>query len=376
MANTFTTTDQVARAALATLYKRLTFAQLVHRDYDPEFVAGVGDTVRVRLPAVFTADEFDRSAGITVQDATEGSTPVKLDTVLDVSFDMPSEQRLLEVENFTNQLLVPAMEAIAQGIDQRLARLARDVPYVHGTAGTTPSDVPAITQTRRLLELNNVPSGMRSLVMDSDAEAKFLELNTFHNANESGDAGTAQREASLGRKFGFDTYGSNNVYKHTNGSLAATGTPAVSGTVAAGASSFTIGSTTLTGTLTRGSLFQVTVGGVTYTFATAADAAAAANAITVTTTTPAPVEIPDTTEVTIINDSVRNVAFHRDAFVLTSRTLPLPEGGATGSIQNYKGLGLRVTRGYDMSKKKDIISIDMLCGFTTISPERAAIMLG
>lgn len=68
MANTLLTADIIARAALANLYETTVMAPLVHRDYEPEFANRVGDTITVRKPATFTAEEYSRLAGITVQE--------------------------------------------------------------------------------------------------------------------------------------------------------------------------------------------------------------------------------------------------------------------------------------------------------------------
>jgi hypothetical protein len=67
------------------------------------------------------------------------------------------------------------------------------------------------------------------------------------------------------------------------------------------------------------------------------------------------------------------VAFHRSAVAFVSRTLETPMGVAPSqvSIQNYKGLGLRVVRAYDVNKKQDVISIDALVGTSTIRKEAA-----
>ena len=58
------------------------------------------------------------------------------------------------------------------------------------------------------------------------------------------------------------------------------------------------------------------------------------------------------------------VAFHRDAVSLVSRTLAMPMGVGAGqaAVANYKGLGLRVVKDYDISLKQDVISVDFLCG--------------
>ena len=70
MTNTFLTTDVIAREALMVLRNNAVMANLVHRDYSGEFVAGVGDTITIKKPAKFEAKEFTDE--ISVQD--EGIT--------------------------------------------------------------------------------------------------------------------------------------------------------------------------------------------------------------------------------------------------------------------------------------------------------------
>lgn len=118
MANTFLTPSIIAKAALATLYETCVMAQLVHRDYEQEFVSRVGDTISVRKPAVFQANEFNRAQGIQIQNASEGSVPITLNHFSDVSFAVTAEELTLEIEDFGTQLLNPAMEAISQKIDR------------------------------------------------------------------------------------------------------------------------------------------------------------------------------------------------------------------------------------------------------------------
>lgn len=67
------------------------------------------------------------------------------------------------------------------------------------------------------------------------------------------------------------------------------------------------------------------------------------------------------------------VAFHRSAVAAVTRTLETPMGVAPSqvSVQNYKGLGLRVVRAYDVDKKQDVVSIDTLLGVSTIRKSAA-----
>lgn len=63
---------------------------------------------------------------------------------------------------------------------------------------------------------------------------------------------------------------------------------------------------------------------------------------------------------------------------MVSRPLAKPMGTADGSyaVISDSGLSLRVVFGYDINKKRDICSIDMLCGFKTMIPELACRVLG
>ena len=53
MPNTILTPDIIAREALMVLRNNAVMANLVHRDFSEEFVAGVGDKITVRKPAKF-----------------------------------------------------------------------------------------------------------------------------------------------------------------------------------------------------------------------------------------------------------------------------------------------------------------------------------
>ncbi len=67
------------------------------------------------------------------------------------------------------------------------------------------------------------------------------------------------------------------------------------------------------------------------------------------------------------------VAFHRSAVAAVTRTLDAPEGIASSqvSVQNYKGLGLRVVKAYDINKKTDVCSVDLLFGTKAVRPQGA-----
>lgn len=283
MANTILTPDIIAREALMVLRNNAVMANLVHRDYSDEFVAGVGDTITIRKPASFAAKEF--GGEIEVQNATETGIPVVMDKHLDVSFSVSAKELTLDIADFSAQFLVPAMQAFQDKIDSYLLNLAKtDITNKHTATDNTQEDV---VDTRAFLTKGAAPLTDRRFVYNSDTETKLLKTDLFVSAEKVGDEGTALREASLGRKYGMDFYVDQN-----------------------------------------------------------ADTA-----------------------------GVAGVAFHKNAFALVTRPLALPLGNSEASIVNYDGFGLRVVRSYDINTKKDIISIDAVCGVKTLDKNLAAVLV-
>lgn len=206
MANKFLTPDIIAREALMVLRNNAVMANLVHRDYSDEFVAGVGDTITIRKPAKFDAKEY--AGSIEVQDATEGSVTVKMDKHLDVSFAVTSKQMTMDIADFSAQLLVPAMQAFQDKIDAYLLALSTEITN-KVTAGASIKD--DLIDARKYLTASATPLTERRFVYGTDAEADLLKTDLFISAEKVGDEGTALREASLGRKFGMDFYVDQNV---------------------------------------------------------------------------------------------------------------------------------------------------------------------
>lgn len=214
MANTLLTPDVIARAALANLYENTVMAGLVHRDYDDEF-QNVGDTITIRKPTKFTANEYDRASGIQVQNATETGVSLSLNHFADVSFAVTSEDLTLNITDFSEQLLAPAMEAISQKIDRDLLLLRDDVVQEVGqVAGDNayPWDNPRVAiDAGRVLTQANVPASERRLVVGPLTAANWLGDDLFNRADARGDTMGLQ-EANLGRRvFGFDPYQTQNI---------------------------------------------------------------------------------------------------------------------------------------------------------------------
>jgi hypothetical protein len=291
---TLITPTVIASRALATLVNTTVLAQLVNRDFDSEFTGKQGDTITVRKPATFTVDVFNRATGIVLQTPVEGSFTVTLDTLLDVSFPVTAEELTLKLDRFDERLLNPAMEAISQDVDGRLAEALVDAAESAGGGGTavgtgtaSGDQIKAFRKARRILGRNKIPFNERYAVLSPEGVEAVTGDPLYVKVNESGQT-QALREGSTGRISGFDTYESQ-VFGFGPGD--------------------------------RGQAV--------------------------------------------------GVAFSREAVALVSRSLQKPDGlpAPQVAVQNYKGLGLRVAKSYDINKKQDIISIDFLIGVSTIRKE-------
>jgi len=371
MANTFVTTQEIARKVLPLLRSNLVFPALSFNDYSDEY-AKKGDTIQVRKPPIYKANEF--SDTITVQDTKEESVLVTLDKIADVSVSLTAKEMALSLEDFTKQVLEPAAAALAEKINADGLALYKDIPYVCGEAGVTPSQLGNFSEAAKILNDNKAPVSGRSAVWNSSALAAFQTLPAVVNAEKCG-SNQALREGSIGRVIGLDNYMSQQVWDHIAGNIASTTTIVPSAAVAAGAKSMTLkasGSGTLSGKIAKGDIF--TVGGKTYTVT--ADAEVKSNAVTVEFYPAAPEGGMAATDViTFTGSHAANLAFHKNAFGFVTR--PLEKAvGAESYVTSFDGITLRVTVDYNIANKTQTMSIDTLYGFKTLYPELAVRVLG
>lgn len=219
--NTLLTPDLIARQSLATLYESMVMLPLVYTDLSSEFTTQkIGNTVNVRKPAVFEAKDYDRSQGIVLQDATESSIAVKLDKISDVSFAVTTEELTQDITDFNEQLLAPAMMALAQKIDREILAMRDGItaqaglpnqPGLVDPSGFTWDKPEVLIEAGRQLDIKNVPADQRVVVTGPTTKANWLNAPILKTANQSGST-DALRRASVGNGlFGFDVYQTQNV---------------------------------------------------------------------------------------------------------------------------------------------------------------------
>lgn len=368
MSNNLLSVNEIAKESLMRLQNNLVMGGLVYTDFEDVF-SNKGDTVNVRKPATFTAKEF--TTATEAQGINESTVAVKLDKIADVTVEVTSKELGLNIQDFGNQVIDGAMQALAQKIDADLLELYKDVPYVSGTAGQTPAALADIANIGKALNNNKVPFANRKLVIDPEAQAKLIILDAIAGADKSGST-QGLRDANMGRVLGFDSYLDQNVVTHTKGTLDANATGTVD--VSTDATKVTVASGGNKGTVKKGDI--VKFADVTGTYVVVADAVTDADGAGIFNVYPALKEDITTKKITVTGAHVANLGFHKNAFALVNRPQALPMGGATGYVANYNGLSIRVTMGYTMSSKVNTVSFDILYGVKTLQPELACRMLG
>lgn len=356
MANTFLTPSIIANEALMVLQANMVMADLVHRDYSSEFV-NVGDTITVRKPASFVAKNF--TGTVSAQDATEDGVTVKMDRFRDVTAKVTSKQMTLDIKNFSEQIIQPAMRAIAQAVDEDLLASAVQFAGSSVTATTNPTDLKDIANIAKRLDLNKVPIDQRRLVLHPTHKYNYALTDNLSKVSYAGDSQTL-RDALLGRVYTLDTYMDQNA---PDTSAAAAGSATgykVSGN--AGESKVSLSSVTAANaTVKTGDAFIVD--GYLYRFTTDATAASGAAA---DVTIDQPLHAALTNKDVVVVNKPNSVAFHRNGLAMVTRNLALPMGASNASIASADGLGVRVVYGYDMTTKTDTVSFDILYGIAKL----------
>jgi hypothetical protein len=197
-----------AQESVAILVENMVVANLVHTDFSSE-VANFGDLVHTRKPAEFTAQRKETNDDVTVQDASATDIQVPLDQHLHTTFRIRDGEETKSFKYLRDTYLQPAILSIAQALDKILLGAGHEFyTNAEGIANglTTTNIIANIIQTRKRMNINKAYEDGRNLILTPDTEAIALQTSTFHEADKVGDEGTAMREASLGRKFQFNTF--------------------------------------------------------------------------------------------------------------------------------------------------------------------------
>jgi hypothetical protein len=402
MANADLTISMITKESLRVLENNLTFAKGVNREYDSQFgVSGakIGDTINIRKPARYVGRT---GAALSVEDHTETSVPLQLNTQFGVDISFTSKELALSIDEFSDRIIKPAMATVANKIDRDGLALYKQVFSAVGVPGTTPSTFLAYLQAGAKMDFQATPrDGMRSLVIDPNAQA--LTVDALKGLFQSSEQIKNQYESgNMGKTGGFKWSMDQNINVHQVGPLG--GTPLVNGAAQTGASLISNGWTAAAALrLKQGDIFTVagvnavnpqtrTSTGQLAQFVVTADSSSDAGGnITipifpsiVTTGAFQTVDVSPAAgaAITVLGaantQSPANLAYHRDAFVLGCADLQLPKGVDMAARISDKQLGLsaRMVRAYNINTDAFPCRFDVLYGWKAIYPELACRIMG
>ena len=408
MPNIFETPQLIANEALRRLENNLIFAKLINRQFDDSFGKTNGGqpsgvTINVRKPARYIGRTGQE---IQPEGVADRLVPITINTQFGVDLEYTSKEEALDLWNFGEQVLEPAVATIGNKIDfDGLQTAHLDVPNYVGTPAVVPTDLGTYIDAGVLLSNEGVPRGsMRNAVLSPQMEGTLINnLKTLFNAQ---DKITQQfNSAEMGRAVGLNFHMDQNVATHTIGALG--GTPLVNGASQLGSSLITDGWTSAAAVrLKRGDIITIAdvkavnpmsrqSTGALRQFVVTADASSDGSgnmtipifpAITVSGAYQTVDSLPADGAAILTFGAVsstqnkqtpQGLAFHKDFITLAMVDLMIPRGVhmAKRATSAKLNLGIRVIQFYDGRFDKMITRLDVLYGWKVLRPEMAVRIL-
>lgn len=365
-----------AQEALIQLEKALGLAGRVHRGYDknPNEKGGV---IAIKTPSVFSATDVNTSNGGTTQNVTTESTTITLDKWKEVKFGLTDKELTFTGEQIIADHIRPAAYALADAIDQSVAALYIDVPWVNTLTSTV--SVADILSVRKLQFDNRVPLSDEMnmhFMVDGKGEADLLGNAAFAQFQGAGMVGVdTQLRGTLGRRYGYEFFANQNTPSHTTGAGGAD-VAGVAAVALIGAKSIDVSAVSNNAPFKKGDTF--TIAGHTQHYVLTADATASgAGAITAMAFEPGLEAATAGSEVLTFEvgngASTKNqcIAFHRNAFALAMA--PLSEmgsmlGAKVATITDpVTGLSIRSRLFYEGNNSTVKVALDALWGVKTLN---------
>lgn len=388
------THDMIAREAAMMLVDSNPIIKNVNTRRKKEFGEEVngykkGDSVRIAIPPVPTVyDGAVFAGGGSAPSHQETEVTLTLDTQKHVPLTFGAKEKLLELSEFRERFLKPAMNSLGAIVNaDLLTRMKNQTPNVVGTWGAIPSSRTTYRSAASTLDRFLAPGDNRSVHFSSDANDALAEANAtlFHSRSE---LEAEFDENAVGKFAGMTFYTQQSISVHTNG--AGTGY-LINGAGQTGAGLVV---DTGTGAITKGSIIVIAgvnavhpltgeTTGKPRQFVVTADYAGGAGTVPIS---PAIVQntaaqrgnvtaLPaDNAAITIFGTASaqarQNLAFHRDAFAAAFAPLPVL-GELEGYTATVDGISVRVMTFADGKNDMEHTRIDVLYGEVAVRPDHA-----
>jgi hypothetical protein len=391
MANTNLTIDMITNEALMILHQKANFLGTINRQYDDSYAksgAKIGDTLRVRLPNQYTVRS---GASLNTQDVTETNTSLQVATQKGVDVNFTSEELTLDIDQFSDRILKPAMSVLAANIEADVMNVYKDVWNLVGNTGSSFTLAKALAGGKILTD-NLAPYDDRCLNMSTQPNVDLVSaLSGLFNAQDQ--LSSNYKEGRMAGPFaGFAEIYENTLWPgFTSGTDDGTGDHLVDGADQTGSTithssngsgTFVVGDVITFAGCNRVHPESKADTGVLHQFVVTAAMSGTATtvsispAISITGATQNCSAAPTTTgAITKVGGasavSDQSMAYHKDAFTFATADLVMPSGVDMASRKVMDGISMRIVRDYDINNDKFPCRIDVLYGYKALRPELA-----
>lgn len=378
MPNAWNHPDMISAEALTHLEDALVIGSLTARDTTGEYTnqpMQIGDTYRIRTNPDYEAKEFTGSGPIVKQPIKDSTRPFTIEKIFDVSVAVTAKEKALDLDSFSEQVIMPAAYRLAEKCDQYVGTKILEAAgnYASDDLFATPGDV---ALARKAATLQQLQPGGRFCLVDLDLEAELLGTDYFYQANIRGEGANqaALREGFMARTLGMDFFASINfpTAQHTAGDGVSTGINNGGG-ANNGVGEKVLTVTATTGTINAGDRIEVT--GARRPLKVAATAAPGST--TIQLVDPITEILTDGAAVSVIG-SGNALEYNGAIFDSRSMGMAMPPLEAPSdkpsSVAMNNGYSIRIVQGYDMDTKEETLSLDLMIGAGCLDPRRVTLL--
>lgn len=397
MANVFNNIQDapgiIARAAAQTLKDNMVFCSTIDQadpsDFDGKNGYKAGDTIQTSIPARYVPQTaFDITS--TIQDSVEEKAPLTLDIISTVGIEIDTFEFATDIElkNTIKRLVIPAAEAIAQDVEQRIIEKSTDATYNSvGTAGSNQFTVADVLAGKTKLDQNLSPRGDRSFLLNSASGALATDnrKGLFQSSTEIKEQ---YEKGMVGRADGFDWYENELINSHANGADV-TGIAVNDASVSEGASTLTIDGASAA--VTIGSVF--TIADVFMVHPITKEVTSRLQQFVATTSSTTSIGISpsiyagsnglqnvdslpaDDAALVFVGPATTSLSqpiqYHKNAFKMVSVPLIQPVNAEFVAQETVDGITVAIIRDFDILKRRMVTRLDFLGGVSAVRPEWA-----
>ncbi len=408
MANTLATPEWVTFETALYFVNSLRGVAQFNREYNDEFRvdgAKVGDTVKVRLPQQFTAEEGE---ALVTQNLVDRTVNLILNRRRHTGFGWSSAQATTDLDEIRSRYVQPAAETLANSYDRvSLADVYKSIYSAIGTLGTTPTAALTYLQARvKILDLAGPDEGLVA-VLDPLANATLANATAALFQPPAKVSSNWTKGQFADEQLGVSKwFVDQNIPRYTSGACTAASTPLANGAAQTGSSFITDGwgaaSAPVTGDIiTIGSVYSVnplskeSTGRLQQFVLTATPTAGTDLTLTISpsiitsgalqTVTASPADNATVTYWSMAAGgtqtatvSPQNLMFHPKAFASVMADLVMPNGGARGTRVNSKqiNISMRYVEQFQITTDQNLNRLDILFGSAAIQERLACRIVG